>query len=269
MFPGRWQTNNRRGAKGSYAYATVWWAGLTGEITALDPFRFAWDAVYGSVTHPDAGHLNRQGLYINALAEYKFDWGVPGLYGWWSTGDDSNPKNGSERMPVFDPWVPPNNLSSFGFNGATLPAASPNGILGTNAFAGTWGIGARIRELSFIDDLTHTLRANLFGGTNSPRMAQYILGKRQVGARGGLVDDFNSAGGLYLTTRDYGLELNFDSTYKIYDNLRMIVELGYIHLWLDQSRSMWGAGRTPGGATIRGVRVTDALKAAVYFHYSF
>ena len=280
MFPGHWQTSHKNngfndGYGASKQYATAWWAGLTGEISAADPFRFAWDAVYGSVTRPDASHLNRRGWYINALAEYKLDWGVPGLYGWWGSGDDSNPKNGSERMPVFDIWLPPNNLSTFGFTGYYRPYASPDGIFGLNAFAGTWGIGARIRDMSFLTDLRHTLRVNFFGGTNSPQMAKYILGKKTAGARGGFIDDFNSTGGLYLTTQDYGLELNLDSSYKIYENLEMIVSLGYIHLWLDQSRAVWGADPHRGlagagnGAHTRGVSVTDALKAALYFQYSF
>jgi len=147
--------------------------------------------------------------------------------------------------------------------------------IGLNAFAGTWGIGARIRDMSFLTDLRHTLRVNFFGGTNSPQMAKYILGKKTAGARGGFIDDFNSTGGLYLTTQDYGLELNLDSSYKIYENLEMIVSLGYIHLWLDQSRAVWGADPHRGlagagnGAHTRGVSVTDALKAALYFQYSF
>jgi hypothetical protein len=258
-------------------YASAWWVGLTGEITAADPFRFAWDATYGSVTYPDAGYLNRQGFYINALAEYKLDWGVPGIYGWYASGDNGNPRDGSERMPGLTTSTQDNMLSTFG-NSGSQAVGSPDGVFGGSAYLGTWGIGARIRDISFIDDLKHTLRVNFLGGTNSPQMAKYITGKKSIDPenwggpviRGGIGGgDFNtSQASPYLTTLDYGMEVNFDSVYKIYENLEMFVEFGYIHLWLDQGKNVWGNGgmKYP---TIRGVNLTDAVKAAVYFKYSF
>lgn len=41
-------------------YGTAFWAGLTGEVTAFDPFRLAWDFNYGSVTYDD-GAASRGG----------------------------------------------------------------------------------------------------------------------------------------------------------------------------------------------------------------
>jgi hypothetical protein len=172
-------------------------------------------------------------------------------------------------------------LSTFGFSGspsAAKDSAYDGGPLGTS-WAGTWGIGARIRDMSFIEDLKHTFRVNFFGGTNSPTMAKYITGKKYINGtrantpnRGGAVTDFygaansTNAAGAYLTTLDYGLEINFDSSYKIYENLEMILELGYIHLWLDQSRGVWGAD---GNRGIRGVKLTDAVKAGLTIRYTF
>jgi hypothetical protein len=264
-------------------YATAWWVGLTGEITAADPLRIAWDANYGSVSYVDTTYLNRSGWFINLLIEYKLDWGVPGLYGWWGSGDDSNPHNGSERMPIFNISNTNLQLSHFGFNGGYYSDQTDGASLG-QTYAGSWGIGARIRDMSFIEDLKHTLRVNLFGGTNDPAMAKYILGKKDTGFRGVPVNalgvmsqsvtDFNSTQGVYLTKKDYGIEVNFDSIYKIYENLDLLVELGYIHLWLDQSSGVWGSGysaattlNNPVG--ISGVSVTDAIKASVFFRYSF
>jgi hypothetical protein len=279
MFPRAFQTHNRRAANGTAGlmgdrqYATAWWAGLSAEITAADPFRFAFDGTYGEVRHESAGYLNRHGWFITALAEYKLDWGVPGLYFWWGSGDNSNPRDGSERLPILSTNNPDNMLSTFGFSGSPSVSGPYDGVFGTWGFAGTWGIGARIRDMSFIEDLRHTLRVNFFGGTNDPQMAKYITGKKEIspGASRGAGGDFNGGWGgnnqgLYLTTLDYGLEINLDNVYKIYENLDMLVEIGYIHLWLDQSRGVWGASPAQG---IRGVSVTDAVKAAVYFRYSF
>jgi hypothetical protein len=104
-------------------------------------------------------------------------------------------------------------------------------------------------------------------------MAKYMLGKKA--AKGGVVwdrvTDFNSAqargtsgSGVYLTSQDSGVEVNLDHSYKLYNNLEMIVEMGYIHLMLDQSKGMWG-----GNDSVRGLNVTDAMKASVFFKYSF
>ncbi len=268
-------------AKINRDYFLAIWAGLSGEITAADPLRVAWDVNYGSLSYRETTYRNRAGWFANLLVEYKLDWGVPGIYGWYGSGDDADPKNGSERMPVFSINNTNLGLSSFGFNGGYYSAVSDGVSLGIS-YAGGWGIGARIRDLSFLEDLSHTVRVNFFGGTNDPAMAKYITGKKNWGndgrASGQLWTDFNSTvnnaglAGTYLTRMDYGVEINVDSVYKIYENLDMMVELGYIHLWLDQSRAVWGAGWAggiPGGQTIRGVNVTDAVKAAVFFRYSF
>ena len=65
----------------------------------FDPFRVSWDVVYGSVQYDDAS-MNRAGWLASLLLEYKLDWSTPGLYSWYTSGDDDNPGNGSERMPV-------------------------------------------------------------------------------------------------------------------------------------------------------------------------
>jgi hypothetical protein len=280
LTPAYYQTNNRRAAefnaRGPRDYATAWWGGLTFDLTAVDPFRFAFDGVYGSITWPGAGYLNRSGWFLTALAEYKLNWGVPGIYGWWGSGDDGNAKNGSERMPIVDMQTAITSYSSFGLRGekSVGNAISNTNFLGEQFHAGSWGIGVRIRDMSFLEDLSHTIRVNLFGGTNDPKMAKNMLGKRSRGIfEGGRRSDFNDGATnspVYLTTRDYGIELNLDTVYKIYENLELLVELGYMHLWLDTSRGVWGNGNDAAGQnTIRGVSTTDALKAFMHFRYRF
>ena len=41
----------------------------------------------------------REGWVAKALVEYALDWGIPGVFGWYGSGDDGSLKNGSERMP--------------------------------------------------------------------------------------------------------------------------------------------------------------------------
>lgn len=246
-------------------YATGIWAGLTGAVTAVEPWRFAWDANYGSLTG-NQKYLDRSGWIANALIEYKTDWGMPGIYGWYSSGDDNNVKNGSERMPVISLVnVGGDSYSNFGFRAS--PWVNNEGVLG-GGVVGLWGVGARIKDMSFLEGLSHTFLVNYFGGTNSPKMASYITGRQDATSSGTPVyrrwTDFNSNYGVYLTEADTGLEVNLNSQYKIYENLTVLLELGYIHLWLDNDT--WGRyGNLPGNT----LNYQDAFKVSVGLQYSF
>ena len=246
------------------SYGNAFWAGVTGEVTYWDPFRIAWDVNYGSASYEDQ-KMNREGWLASLLLEYKLDWGTPGLYGWYSTGDDNNPRNGSERMPVVSANGN-NQFSNFAFNGN--PYIAREGILGST-MVGTWGIGARLKDVSFLEDLKHTLRVNFMGGTNAPKMAKYVgdyapFEKRgvQAVAEGGFSYD-----PMYLTTEDYALEIGLTNTYKMYDNFTVMLDAAYVALWLDDSTSTWG--KNPGRSALGGDGVYDALNVNLSFVYSF
>ena len=246
------------------SYGNAFWAGVTGEVTYWDPFRIAWDVNYGSASYEDQ-KMNREGWLASLLLEYKLDWGTPGLYGWYSTGDDNNPRNGSERMPVVSANGN-NQFSNFAFNGN--PYIAREGILGST-MVGTWGIGARLKDVSFLEDLKHTLRVNFMGGTNAPKMAKYVgdyapFEKRgvQAVAEGGFSYD-----PMYLTTEDYALEIGLTNTYKMYDNFTVMLDAAYVALWLDDSTSTWG--KNPGRSALGGDGVYDAWNVNLSFVYSF
>lgn len=261
MLPAAWSARNERF---NNAYSFAWWGGLTGEVTAFAPWRFAWDAVYGNLSG-NRDYLNRSGWMANLLVEYENPWGIPGVYAWYSSGDDGNARNGSERMPYISQVnVGGETISTFGFRAS--PWVNNEGILGANTI-GQWGMGARIKNLSLLEDLTHTVRAHYFGGTNDPKMASYILGRRPVDGERTVFrrwTDFNSDYGVYLTRADTGLELNLDSRYAIYENLTLLVEAGYIRLWLD--RDAWGRR---GGDVSDTLHYEDAFKVSVGFQYAF
>ena len=243
-------------------YGNAIWAGVTGEVTLWDPFRIAWDVNYGSASYEDE-KMNREGWLASLLLEYKLDWATPGIYGWYGSGDDSNPKNGSERMPVVSANGN-NDFSNFAFNGN--PYIAREGVLGTT-MVGTWGIGARLKDMSFLEDLKHTLRVNFMGGTNAPKMAKYI-------GQGYSKDGMNTIGGngfaydpMYLTTDDYALEIGLTNTYKMYDNFTVLLDAAYVALWLDDSTSTWG--KNPGRSALGGDGVYDAWNVNLSFVYSF
>ena len=238
-------------------YANAWWAGATGEFTIWDPLRIAWDFTYGSVTWDNNASLNRMGWLASLLFEYKMDWGIPGIYGWYGSGDDDDPANGSERLPTIASNNT-NDFSHFAFNGD--PYIARDGVISNGDMGGTWGVGIRLKDMSFIENLKHTLRVNYIGGTNSPTMAKkmsiagiwangmtlngysvynYATDRRDsfgAGSNAGL--GFN---GMYLTTEDKALEVGLTNTYKMYENFTISVEADYVAMWLDTSKSVWGA----------------------------
>ena len=244
------------------SYGNAFWAGVTGEVTYWDPFRIAWDVNYGSVSYEDE-KMNREGWLASLLLEYKLDWGTPGIYGWYGSGDDNNPRNGSERMPVVSANGN-NDFSNFAFNGN--PYIAREGVLGST-MVGTWGIGARLKDVSFLEDLKHTLRVNFMGGTNAPKMAKYVRGVDQDKKGDVTVNAATAYDPIYLTTEDYALEVGLTNTYKMYDNFTIMLDAAYIAMWLDDSRSTWG--KNPGRGALGGDGVYDAWNVNLSFVYSF
>ncbi len=204
-----------------FAYGNVWHAGLTGEASFGGPFSLAWDFNYGNSDFGD-DNLSREGFLVSLLAEYKMDWGTPGLYAWYTSGDDDSTRNGSERMPIISTTGGTNEFSSFAFSGAKYIERE---CVVAESLVGTWGIGARITDMSFVEDLKHTFRVNYFQGTNHEDMAAEVSG------------GFNH---IYLTTEDWALEFGLTNTYKIYDNLTLSVEAAYIYF--DMNADAWSQG---------------------------
>ncbi len=250
----------------SKTYGSMFWAGLPVGITAFDPWNIEFDINYGYVE--SMGRYNaykgavsrenlkrsstqRQGWLAKALVEYKMDWGTPGILGWYSSGDDGNPKNGSERIPSLCAY---GSFTSFlGDTGYTLVPWHDSSL----DYSGTWGIGLQLKDMKFIEDLKHTLRAVWWGGTNSPSMAKYM------GTAYAWNDGWQNWDGPYLTTNDGLLEFNLVNTYKMYENFTIYGELGYIANFVDNDT--WDKA----GARNSSFQKQDAWKVQLSFLYSF
>ena len=221
-------------AVGNYdRHGNAWWAGVASELTYFDPFRFALDAAYGSVdmgSYRAADNKNfdmeRAGWFASILGEYKMDYFTPGVLFWYASGDDSNAYNGSERMPTVEgSWT----ASSYGYDdNFGRDSCDMIGLSNT----GTMGVYLQAKDISFVEDLTHIFRVGFVKGTNNTEMAQYV-GTPYAGDYRAL-----SNNNLYLTTADKAWEVNFDTQYKIYQDLTLCVELGWINLDLD--KKVWG-----------------------------
>jgi len=245
------------------AYGSAFWAGLPISVTAFDPLNIELDINYGyiesmgrySVMQQNTGDwrrgdTKREGWLVKALVEYKLDWGTPGIFGWYSSGDDGNVKNGSERMPTLSGC---GNFMSF--MGDANYGWGDGRLYDKNlTYAGTWGVGLRLHDMSFVEDLKHSFRVAYWGGTNSPAMAKYV--STSYGWDNGTVE------GPYLTTNDGLLEFNLVNSYQIYENLEANLELGYIVNMVDDDT--WKRSYRSDS-----YKKQDAWKAQLIFAYSF
>jgi hypothetical protein len=202
-----------------------WWAGSAFALTALDPFKFYADVMYGDGCVTDSKKNQRKGWFFDIGAEYTgFDILTPQVAFWWSTGEDGSTRNGSERMPMVVPnWGPSN---SFLFDGAQ----AFGGASMTTDPVGNWGFEASLNKISFLQDLTHRLTFTYVHGNNS------ATALRNANALWG-VGNYVSMG-RDLTTNEYSMGVNFDNQYNIYENLALIVETGWAHG--DFQKSVWG-----------------------------
>ena len=217
------------------AYGSMFWAGLPVAITAFDPLNIEFDINYGYVeamgrydvlkrgTDLVRGNSKREGWLVKALVEYKMDWGTPGIFGWYASGDDGNVKNGSERLPSI---AGAGNFTSFMGDGNLAWGTGYNFYDNNLTYAGTWGVGLQIADVSFVEDLKHTFRVAYWGGTNSPSMAKYV--GNSWGWNGSADGAYGTPEGPYLTTNDGLLEFNLVNSYQIYENLEANLELSYI-----------------------------------------
>lgn len=287
-----WLLNNGLTIGRNHAYSNMFFAGLPVVVNAWDPLNIEFDFNYGYVEGFGRGdaydfrasdiagaivtrraNTRRSGWLVKALVEYKLDWGIPGIFGWYASGDDGNIRNGCERLPVV---AGGGNFTSFmgaggGGVGADWMGYDTRGTFHEKnlSYAGTWGIGAQIRDMSFVEDLKHTFRIAYWGGTNSPKMTRYF---RQTNA---WANEFEN--GPYLTTNDGLLEFNLENNYKIYENLEVGLDLGYIvnmmnkgtwdRRWMDNMD-----GTVPpviGAGAGSHYQKKDAWKAELIFKYSF
>jgi hypothetical protein len=235
-----------------------WWAGSTFEVSALDPIKFYADVVYGAGAMNDRKSSKRSGWFIDFGAEYT-GWDVltPQVFAWWSTGEDKSNGNGSERMPsVMSNWGPGN---SFLFDDSQ--ELLKQGNMSVNPI-GSYGIGASLNNITFVEKLSHRLTFIYLRGNNSPRairqMNYYVNGGNlNLGANPYFVM------GRDLTYNEALLSANFDTTYQIYENLAAVLETGWAHGYFQES--VWGHRFTHQASSAAG----NSWKVAFGFTYKF
>jgi len=219
-----------------------YWGGLSAKVNMFDPISIFADFNYGarSELERDGG---KQAGWIAALgAEYKMDMFTPMIWGLYESGESrSSGEEGSKSkvMPTLGGDL--GGISSFGFNGsnwrgvgrARINAIQPGAAFGPS---GKWGVGLKLKNIAFIDKVTHELSAGYYEGTNKASEENAAL----------------------FTDKDKAWEVNFNTQYRMYENLAAILELGYMKADLKKNEEL------------RPVEKDDAAwKAAAGFRFRF
>lgn len=226
----------------------MWWAGVAVTVTALDPFKFSFDAIYGDAAGSDRERNRRRGYFFDVGVTYTgFGWAVPGVFGWLASGEDASLGNGSERLPVITPkWGPG---TSFLFDCDQEFANNSIGIDPT----GTWGLAASLREISFIEDHATRLTVAAVAGTNSP------AGLRKAVLATGGVGEYVTMGRT-LAQGEWVLGVNLDHTYALTEQLSLTAQTGFASPQGMKS-SIWGHRLAS--------RAADAWMGSIGFLYTF
>ena len=173
--------------------------------------------------------------------------------------------NGSERLPTISNDY---GVSSFS---QTYSGVNENGLERdraiNNNLAGTWGFGARLKDVSFLEDIRHTLHVSFFGGTNDSGILSRLHDRTGSWMAPNNPDGTSYVGrdNVYMTQKDYAFEVGLSNKFKIYDNLRFNLDVTYVTLWLDKSDNTWGRANTGGGSN----QIRDAWNISTLFIYYF
>jgi hypothetical protein len=248
-------TDGLRGYWGGAAFSMV--------PSAL-PIKIMADYNYGKVTYTNYTNNTKNGGRAGWLADLAVDYTglknmTPEAFFAYSSGETGKDTDKSGRMPVVG--VPQNwTVGSFFFGERYELAGSINSASGyTVNTLGYWTAGISLKDITFIDKLSHTVNLLYARGTNS---VDYL--KNSVN-----LNNINYAG--FLTEKDSLWEVDLNTRYKFYDELTGYLYLGYIKSNFDLDA--WRGATNLSAATLSNLRGAsssgNAYKIGLGLNYFF
>lgn len=171
--------------------------------------------------------IDVRGFFFDLAVDYKMDFMTPELFFLYTSGAGDD----DDTISVF-PYISGDlNFSSFVFDGSVFTEGDLNDDPSTMPM---WAIGLKLKDISFVEDLSHTFTIYYAQGTS----------------------DKDGWYGATFAEDDSLIEVNFDSKYQIYDELAAYLELGYVNFdWDDKD--------------IHADNREDGYKAALGIKYDF
>ncbi|MDL2306803.1 outer membrane homotrimeric porin [Desulfovibrio sp. OttesenSCG-928-C06] len=239
--------NNVIGSNGSDdRYSSLYYGAVAASFTPIENLSINFDGIYGYLKNeasniPNGDFEKSNGWMLALGADYDLGFGTLGAIAWYASGDDDGDVADGEygKLPTISRGNSGFKPTRFGTAGSY--AMGDDAML-TGTGAGTWGAGLHFKNFSFIEDLSHTVRAYYFNGTNDKNL--YAFTREHFGD------------GMYLTTKDKGFELNLDSQYQVAKGFKIIWEIGYINMdWYKEKE--------------RGFNKDDIFNTQLTFDYRF
>ncbi|OBQ52624.1 outer membrane homotrimeric porin [Halodesulfovibrio spirochaetisodalis] len=223
----------------------AFWTGFSGKYHLPCDFVFKSDLMWGTL-YGGNDPASREGAVLLGELDWRFRHYTLGILGWWGSGDNANSyENGAGRMPfVSNQW----GLTDFGYYRTAITTES---TLILQDATGRWTLGLLVDDLSLINFFTSSIKLLYMRGTNSPSIVKNNRFSTEL-----LQGGYRNNWGTYLTTKDWLIELDTESTLKLDERLNLIIRLGYIHIEVDPE--VWGTSDT-----------RDAYRAIFLLDYEF
>lgn len=189
-----------------------------GSMTRIGALTLTADVAYSLSQFSEYDEEDGSGWFGLASASYSTKFGMPKILGWYASGDsDTDEMLRGNYIAASSAFFPTAVL--FKDRDMCPVEGYRSGIGGTTAVVAEWG------NISFVNKLTHTARGMYLKGTNAEGNIKRI---RDKGARFASAIANTAARYEYLTTGDTIMELNLNSSYQMYKNLRVSFDLGYM-----------------------------------------
>lgn len=195
-------------------------AGIAGTYDLTNQLQLKFDLLYGDQNNKKEVHYyETKGHHVAFILDYTSSHSTYGIFAWHSSGND----NALDEKDDFG-FIP--MISTGGFSPTRLGFKNDDGFgrqgILSDTGAGTVGIGFHIKNIHTLNNLTHVFRTAYIQGTTkghgdgAPISANIPSLIRPNGEAG------------FMTNKDHAIEFNFDSSYKINENLTAKLDLGYI-----------------------------------------
>ncbi|NCC24740.1 MAG: hypothetical protein EOM25_06000 [Deltaproteobacteria bacterium] len=191
--------------------AKAWWAGASARAAIFDPLVVMADFTYGRFSQdrdPATGLEKIQGWVMDLAVDYVLESMTPEVFLLYQSGDTDKSDGVVGVMPALFPDVA---ATTFLYDGSALLDGGGNG--GVWEVSPLWAVGGKIKNLTLVPSLCHTLTLMYARGTSDTDCGQTFHRKDSL------------------------WEADLDTRYAIFEELAAVAELGYIKPSYDDRES--------------------------------